>query len=59
MGQGVLELKTMRHQELQGLLDENLGAPAKYMLQNQYQMMVLDKKWGVISILLPREEKLR
>lgn len=58
MGQGVLELKTMRHQELQGLLDENLGAPAKYMLQNQYQMMVLGKKWGVISILLPKEAKI-
>ena len=55
MGEGVVELKTMRSQELQGLLDENVGAPAKYMLQNQYQMMVTGKKWGVISILLPRE----
>ena len=54
-GEGVVELKTMRSKELQGLLDENVGAPAKYMLQNQYQMMVTGKKWGVISILLPRE----
>lgn len=58
MGRGALELKTARHDALQGLLDENVGAPAKYMLQNQYQMMVLGKKWGVISILLPREKNI-
>ena len=38
MGRGALELKTARHDALQGLLDENVGAPAKYMLQNQYQI---------------------
>jgi hypothetical protein len=53
-GKGVLEFKTANYFE-NFKADE--GAKLQYIFQHQFQMAVTGLKWGVIAVLMPKEEE--
>ncbi len=53
IGQGVLELKTVPYFFK---FKANDGLKFSYIFQLQYQMLVCDKKWGILAAIAPREQ---
>jgi hypothetical protein len=53
-GRGASEKKTARHYFN---FDAEQGARWQYIFQHQYQMLVMGLKWGVLSVLVPKEKQ--
>lgn len=53
-GRGALEIKTSNF--FAGFTADQ-GAKLQYIFQHQFQMMVMDLKWGIIAVLMPKEKE--